>query len=130
MIFLDTSAIYAWTDTSDPNHETAVSRLEQILTAGEELLTHNYVLIEAYSLLQARLGMSAAGKFSRDCAAFEIIWVDPTLHDSAVRESKRIGKRAVSLVDHVSFLVMKRRNVTMAFSFDVHFRSAGFRLWS
>jgi predicted nucleic acid-binding protein len=45
MIFLDTSAIYDWTDTRDPNHAIAVSRLEQILTAGEELLTHNYVLL-------------------------------------------------------------------------------------
>jgi predicted nucleic acid-binding protein len=26
MTFLDTSAIYAWTDTSDPNHEEAKRR--------------------------------------------------------------------------------------------------------
>jgi hypothetical protein len=129
MIFLDTSAIYAWTDTSDSNHATAVAGLEEILTAGEQLLTHNYVLLEAFTLLQARLGLSVAGKFARDCAAFEIVWVDAVLHDAAIRESKKLGKRAVSLVDNISFLVMKRRNVATAFAFDAHFKSAGFRIW-
>ena len=46
MIFVDTSAIYAWTDAGDPNHRTAVRRLAAILERGEDLLTHNYVLVE------------------------------------------------------------------------------------
>ena len=41
MIFLDTSAIYAWTDSKDP-----------------KLVTHNDVLLESLSLIHARLGLS------------------------------------------------------------------------
>jgi len=33
-----------------------------------------------------------------------------------------------SLVDHISFLIMRRRDVTTAFAFDPDFVSAGFRL--
>src|SRR5207302_10000645 len=120
MIFLDTSAIYAWTDAGDPEHLKAVEYLQAILSRGEELLTHNYVLLEAVSLLQARLGLSAAAKLEKDSAAFVIDWVDKDLHDAGMRELKKSGKRRVSLVDHISFAVMKRRKLPTAFAFNPH----------
>src|SRR3972149_1257418 len=84
--FLDTSAIYAWADMADPNHDAAVRRLEVILERGEELLTHNYVLVESTALLQARLGVAASVKLARDSATFVIDWVDDDLHASGIRE--------------------------------------------
>lgn len=129
MIFLDTSAIYAWADTADPNHRTAVQRLQAILENGDALLTHNYVLVESMALLQARLGLAAASKLASDSAAFAIEWVDDDLHADGIRELNQAKKRRVSLVDHISFLVMKRRQVTTAFAFDPDFESAGFTLF-
>ncbi|MBI2218169.1 MAG: PIN domain-containing protein [Candidatus Rokubacteria bacterium] len=128
MIFLDTSAIYAWADAADPNHHTAVRRLQGVLDNGEELLTHNYVLVESIALLQTRLGLAAATKLARDSTAFVVEWVDDDLHASGIRELERSKRRHVSLVDHISFLVMRRRHVTTAFAFDADFTSAGFRL--
>jgi predicted nucleic acid-binding protein len=128
VIFLDTSAIYAWADAADPNHPAAVRRLQQILDAGEELLTHNYVLLESIALLQARLGVTAAIKFASDSKVFVIEWVDDELHAAGVRELTQSRRRALSLVDHVSFLVMRRRHVATAFAFDPDFVSAGFSL--
>ena len=128
MIFVDTSAIYAWADAADPNHQTAVRRLRAILERSEEMLTHNYVLVESIALLQARLGLAAATKLAKDSAAFVIEWVDDDLHASGIRELERSKKRHVSLVDHISFVVMRRRQVAMAFAFDPDFRSAGFAL--
>jgi len=130
MIFLDTSAIYAWADAADDNHHTAIRRLQAILESGEELLTHNYVLVESVALLQARLGLGAATKLVKDSKAFVIEWVDEDLHASGVRELEASKKRQVSLVDHISFLLMRRRNVATAFAFDPDFASAGFRLFS
>jgi predicted nucleic acid-binding protein len=72
VIFLDTSAIYAWADVADRNHRIAVRRLQVILDRGEDLLTHNYVLVESTALLQARLGVAAAIKLSSDSAAFSL----------------------------------------------------------
>jgi len=128
VIFLDTSAIYAWADAADPNHRTALRRLQSLLDAGEELLTHNYVLVESMALLQARLGLTAATKLAADSTAFVVEWVDEDLHAAGIGELKASKRRRVSLVDHVSFLVMKRRRVTTAFAFDPDFVSAGFRL--
>lgn len=129
MIFLDTSAIYAWADAADRNHRTSVRRLQAILESGEELLTHNYVLVESVALLQARLGLAAATSLARDAAAFVVEWVDDDLHAAGVRELARSRKRHVSLVDQISFLVMRRRGVTAAFAFDPDFASSGFRLF-
>lgn len=128
-MFLDTSAIYAWADAADPNHRTAVRRLQAILETGEALLTHNYVLLESIALLQARLGLAAATKLAKDSTAFVIEWVDDDLHASGIRELERSKKRRVSLVDHISFLVMRRRGTATAFAFDPDFISAGFDLF-
>ena len=129
MIFLDTSAIYAWADVADPNHHTAVRRLQALLENGEELLTHNYVLVESIALLQARLGIAAATKLVRDSTAFVIEWVDEELHASGAYELERSRKRHVSLVDHISFLVMRRRRLATVFAFDPDFVAAGFQLF-
>ena len=129
MIFLDTSAIYAWADGADANHLRAVRRLQAILESGEELLTHNYVLVESMALLQSRLGLAAATKLAADSRLFAIDWVDDELHTAGISELQPSKKRQVSLVDHVSFLVMRRREVKTAFAFDPDFTSAGFQLF-
>jgi predicted nucleic acid-binding protein len=128
VIFVDTSAIYAWADRADPNHGVAVRRLEAVLERGEDLLTHNYVLVEATALLQARLGLLAALKLGADTPAFVVEWVDDELHRAGIRAMEQSKKRRLSLVDQVSFLVMRQRRVTTAFAFDQDFSAAGFQL--
>jgi predicted nucleic acid-binding protein len=128
MTFVDTSAIYAWADAADPNHQAAVRRLGGLLDAEEELLTHNYVLVESMALLQSRLGRGAALKLAADTDSFLVEWVDEELHHAAIVGLRQARRRKVSLVDHVSFLVMRRRGVTTAFAFDADFVSAGFQL--
>ncbi len=128
MIFVDTSAIYAWADTADPNHQASVRRLQAILESDEDLLTHNYVLLESMALLQARLGLAAAIKLASDSRSFVIEWVDDELHASGIEELKRSRNRQLSIVDQISFLVMRRRGVVNAFAFDPDFVSAGFGL--
>jgi predicted nucleic acid-binding protein len=129
MIFLDTSAIYAWADVADPNHPIAIQRLRALLESGQGLLTHNYVLVESMALLHARLGLAAAVKLGKDATNFVIEWVDEGLHASGIRELEGSKKRHLSLVDQISFLVMKRHHLTTAFAFDPDFTAAGFRLF-
>jgi predicted nucleic acid-binding protein len=129
VIFLDTSAIYAWADAADANHATAVGRLQAILDRGESLITHNYVLVESIALLQAHLGLAAALKLGKDSTAFIVEWVDDDLHAAGLRELGGSKKRHISFVDHISFVVMRRHDVSVAFAFDPDFTSAGFRLF-
>jgi len=128
LIFVDTSALYALADRADPRHQEAVRLFDALLSNGEFLLTHNYVLVEAMALIQHRLGVKPAVKFADSADGFEVAWVDGALHDEAVRQLERSSKRRVSLVDHVSFLVMRERRVEKAFAFDPDFAAEGFHL--
>lgn len=129
MIFLDTSAIYAMADRGDPRHAPAKERFQALLDGGERILTHNYVLVEAMALVQSRLGLAVALRLAHDCRAFHIEWVDEGTHEEAVRRLARPGKRQVSLVDQVSFLIMRRRGVRTALAFDRDFEEEGFQLF-
>ena len=129
MIFLDTSAIYAMADRGDPRHAEATERFRAAIALGEAILTHNYVLVEAMALIQSRLGLEPALKLAHDCRAFDIEWVDEAMHEEAVRRLARARKRQVSLVDHVSFLVMRRRVARTALAFDPDFEDEGFELF-
>jgi predicted nucleic acid-binding protein len=80
-------------------------------------------------LIQARLGLSAALKLIKDSSQFEIDWVDKHIHDLSTAALEKSAKRRVSLVDQVSFLMMKRRRLTTAFAFDPHFKAEGFGLF-
>lgn len=129
MIFLDTSAIYALADKADPNHIPAYKKFDLASKSGERFLLHNYVLVESAALLHARLGLQSALLFLDDVQAFEVEWVDLELHEEAVKELKRIGKRGISLVDCTSFIVMRRRGIDKAFAFDPDFRDRGFTIY-
>ncbi|MBM4278960.1 MAG: PIN domain-containing protein [Deltaproteobacteria bacterium] len=126
MTFLDTSAIYALADKTDPNHATAYNKFQIILKSGETFLLHNYVLVESAALLRARLGFPSAILFLRNAKSFEVEWVDQDLHEEAEKELERIGKRGISLVDCASFIVMRKRGVGKVLAFDPDFSDQGF----
>ena len=127
MIFVDTSAFYALADRADPQHRRARDLFERILRDRTALLTHNYILVESLALLQHRLGLPAARALQESTRAFEVVWIDHELHaEAAVRWAA--GGRSVSLVDHVSFLLMRRLQIQTAFAFDSDFEDAGFEL--
>lgn len=127
MIFLDTSVIYALADRRDEFHQLARRRFDLALRARSPLVTHNYVLLESMALLHRRLGRQAALHLARDVAAFDIEWVGEALHQEATATLS--AGAGASLVDQVSFLVMRRRGIAEALAFDADFVAAGFRLF-
>jgi len=126
LIFLDTSAVVALANRSDERHTEAVKLFSSVPDPGE-FVTHNYVVVEAFSLLHRRLGLRVALRFEEGSAAFEIVWVDRPLHEAAARRLARKGTRRTSFVDEVSFLVMRDRGIDTAFAFDPDFEREGFK---
>ena len=55
-------------------------------------------------------------------------WVDKTLHERAVASVATAGRKKLSLVDCLSFDVMRQRGLHLVFSFDRHFKEQGFEL--
>ena len=130
MIFLDTSAVYAAIDVRDPYHEEAAEHLQTALQLRIPILTHNYVVLESTALIQRRLGIHAALSFLKDTRLLQIHWVTQNEHNDAVQLLERRGRRNLSLVDCMSFVVMKQYGVTTALVYDSDFQAEGFNAWT
>lgn len=128
-VFVDTSAFYAVLDADDQGHPPAKETWLMLLETGASLLTSNYVLVETSALLQNRLGVEAVRVFHQDVLpVLETIWVDETVHRAASSAFLTAGRRKLSLVDCVSFEVMRRGGIETAFTLDGHFAEQGFVL--
>src|ERR1035437_3944438 len=128
MIFVDTSAFYALLSAHDPSHAEAAEAWSSIQARRDALITSSYVLLETVSLIQRRLGMQAAREFhGAFTPLLTVAWVDSQRHARAMDALLIIGKRDLSLVDCVSFDVMRAMDVETAFAFDDHFTQQGFQ---
>ena len=126
-MLVDTSALYALLDGGDERSSAAINAFEQLREQGEALLVHNYVVVEASALVGRRLGPAAQRALHGDVLPlFSIHWVDQALHNAAVI-ALLAGRSSASLVDRVSFELMRRRRIDTAFAFDRDFRGQGFR---
>jgi predicted nucleic acid-binding protein len=126
-VFVDTSALYAALAEDDRDHTVAVELLER-LRGSDELVTHNYIHVEVEALVRRRLGTAAAATLVElVLPALTTIWVDEPTHAAAL-DALRLGGRAASLVDEVSFIVMRRLGIRRALTFDRDFEREGFRL--
>jgi predicted nucleic acid-binding protein len=127
--FVDTSAFFALLDADDAHRARARVHLQEVLAAGADLLTHEYVVVETTALVQRRLGLAALRRFVDDLLPLvEVAWVDEALHGEAREALLAAGRRNVSLVDWTSFLVMRRLGVRTAFTFDLDFGAEGFEV--
>lgn len=57
----------------------------------------------------------------------ETLWIDESLHREAIALLQDRPDKTYSLCDAVSFLIMRKRNLTDALSTDRHFEQEGFR---
>lgn len=126
-VFVDTSALYAVLDRDDSNHRAAREAWERLLRDAAVLLTSNYVLVETSALVQHRLGVAALRAFHQDVApVLRLEWITESQHRAAVEAVLAAGRKRLSLVDCVSFQLMREHGVRTAFCFDKHFGEQGF----
>jgi uncharacterized protein len=127
--FIDTSAFYALLDRDDENHARAKRAWATILSGENTLVTSNYVLVESFALLQARLGIEAVRAFQEDILPLiNIEFVVSEIHRSGVSVLLSASRRTLSFVDCVSFEVMRALGIKTIFAFDPHFKEHGFIL--
>lgn len=126
-MFVDTSALYALLDADDPRHGAATAQFTVLRELGG-LVTHNYVLVEATAILQRRSGLGAVQRLVDLVSPMEVVWVDDATHKAAMAALLATPRRRLSLVDRVSFEVMRDRGITEAFAFDPDFAREGFTM--
>ena len=126
-VFGDTSAFLALLNAADENHDGAKQAFATLRSRKASIISTSYVLVETYALLGRRLGLEAVKRFRTDFAALlEVMWVDEVLHNAGLDLLLDRKKRQLSLVDAVSFTMMRQADVSEAFAFDPHFVQEGF----
>jgi uncharacterized protein len=126
-IFIDTSAFYALLDRDDENHQKAKSVWVGLLRNENTLITSNYVLVETVALLQHRLGIEAVRGFQNDISPLvNVEFVISELHRSGVSALLSARRRNLSLLDCISFEMMRAFEIRAVFAFDPHFKEQGF----
>jgi predicted nucleic acid-binding protein len=127
-VFVDTSALFAILDADDHNHSAALGAWTRLLSEQTTLLTHNYILVEAGALAQRRLGPAALRALFEDIQPiFRVEWITESHHRRAVDMALAAARKKLSLVDCVSFVVVRETAADRVFCFDRHFREYGFQ---
>ena len=128
-VFIDTSALYAVMDRDDKNHTEAKALWMRNLDESVDFLCHNYILVETVSLLQNRIGMECVSAFIHDVLPLiRVERVDEETHQAGMSSLLAASRRRLSLVDCISFDVIRRLGLYLVFAFDPQFQEQGFEL--
>jgi len=126
-VFLDTVGLLALWDTSDQWHAAAEHAFRSFGQARCRPLTTTFVLLECGNAAARRPYRTAVDRLRQQMEAAGTL-VTPTEEDwheawDGYRSSQVGG---AGIVDHVSFVVMRRIGIKDAFTNDRHFGAAGF----
>ena len=133
-VFVDTWAWYALADERDDQHDIARLASEEIVEREATLVTTNFVLDEATTLIRYKLGHTSAVTFRqtiRQLAEDEllaIVHVTEAHESSAGEIFDRYDDQDFSFTDCTSFVVMRELGITEVFTSDQHFSTVGFML--
>lgn len=127
---IDTSALLALAHPRDQYHQQAVRIARQFVDDGGRWLGTTMVLGELHGLLLHRRGPTVARRVTADLLGDPaFVWIDASttlVQDAMDGWLYRFRDQRFTLVDAVSFALMKRESLTTAFAFDSHFVTAGF----
>jgi predicted nucleic acid-binding protein len=127
--FVDTSAFLAVLGKDDENHALARTAWGDLLEQRATFVTSSYVLAETVAILQHRMGLDAVRVFHHDIyPVLATEWVRDEWHEKGMGSVLAARRRNLSLVDCVSFEVMRQRGIRKAFAFDRHFEEQGFEM--
>lgn len=126
-LFVDTGGFYAAADASDRNHAAAHGLFEARGTAGD-LVTSDYVFVETWCLIRARLGRDAAMRFW-DAMSSGVVRTYAVTSEDLIRAraiAQAWNDQDFSLVDCTSFALLERLEIEDVLAFDAHFRAYRF----
>ncbi|TAK32116.1 MAG: hypothetical protein EPO21_15945 [Chloroflexota bacterium] len=85
------------------------------------------LVIESHALLVSALGIGPAARFLKDLDESNTIIVRGALSTSnALKILFRYDDKVFSFADAISFTIMERLSIPLAFTFDNHFVQCGF----
>ena len=130
-VFVDTGAWIALALTRDPLHARARAAWDDLLGAGVKLQTSVPVVLETFTFLDRNAARNVALAWKDSLGTVPQLKVLPASAkdlNEAWAYFERSDLHKLSAVDAVSFVLMTQRRIRVAFAFDSHFATAGFRM--
>lgn len=128
MTFIDTAAFLALYIKNDQYHPEAQKFFRGL---PRPFLTSNHVVDELATLLGRIAGFRFAVDRVEDLYASPSIDILASTRDDemeAIRWMKKYSDKEISFTDCVSFALARRLGIRRVFTFDRHFRDAGFEV--
>lgn len=131
-VAIDTSALLALANPRDQYHDRAVRLASRFASEGGRWIGTALVLAELHGHLLHRRGPEPARTVVSSLLedpAFE--WVDASaalMREAVASWLVKYKDQRFSLTDAVTFEIMRRERVSVAFAFDSDFVTAGFEL--
>ena len=129
VVFLDSVGALALWNKSDQWHGVAKFAFAQLTKSRDSLVSTTFVLAECGNTAARRAFRNDPVQLRESFEAVKaLIW--PTEEDwrLAWKAYQRGEADAAGIVDHISFVVMRRLGIAKAFTNDRHFRAAGFEV--
>jgi uncharacterized protein len=129
IVFLDTVGMLALWDEADQWHANAQTAFEMLTSARHSVATTTFVLLECGNAAARRPYRNVVAEW-RSAMSTNQGLISPTLDDwdTAWKAYERGEANQAGIVDHVSFVVMRRLGIRQAFTNDRHFAAAGFEV--
>ena len=127
-VFTDTSALYAFINSKDPDHKKIKNYLDNF--KGQLLIT-NFIFDEIITLVLARMGHDKAvltGKALLNPNVFIMIRLRALDEDNAWEFFIKRPDKDYSFTDCTSFVIMKRLGIEKSLAIDPHFQQEGFQV--
>ena len=127
-IFIDTGALVALYDSHDQYAPKAQDVAKTLSKSKVVLVTSNFVVDEALTLILKRAGYKRALKFGQallEKERIKVVNIDENLQQEAWEVFKEYNKdKNWSFTDCTSFVVMKGLGIEEVFTFDRNFKAA------
>lgn len=126
-IFVDSSAFFAWMDSSSPEG----SAIETILlTQKYSLATTNLIFAETLSLITKRIGKRMAVQVGQSILASDLIrlvYLDQKTQQEAWKMFLKYKDKDFDFIDATSFTFCHQNKIKEVLTLDHHFSQMGFR---
>ncbi|HSC29490.1 MAG TPA: PIN domain-containing protein [Vicinamibacterales bacterium] len=129
-LLADTGALLALFNPRDRLHRPA--RKFARGAAGTRFVVTELIVSETVTRLRARTDAAYAadvGTALLRSRRYEVLFVDPPLVEAGLVNLTRFADKRLSLVDAVSFAVIRSLALDGAFAFDRDFRDCGFAIY-
>ena len=130
-VFVDSGAWIALALSRDPLHQVARERWDSLQHASAKLHTSVPVVIETFTFLDRNANRDVALVWKEGIYRPGILKI-LTCELRDLQQSwdyfRKQSLHKLSAVDATSFAIMKRTGIKVAFTFDHHFATVGFRM--